>query len=180
MENDPRIAIAVVGVSAILPDAPNADVFWKNLVNGRYSITDVDPRRWDPALYYDPDPAVPDKTYSKIGGWVRDWEWDPIAWHLPIPPRVADAMDDIQKWAVNLARAALVDYGWPARHLDLERTGVILGNALAGEKQWQSMERIAIPSGGPASAHSVSVEPTSTRCSTSTCRAGSMESASSR
>ncbi len=141
----PGIAVAVVGVSAILPDAPDAKTFWQNLVEGRYSITDVDPDRWDPAFYYDPDPAVPDKTYSKIGGWVRDWEWDPIGWRLPIPPRTADAMDEIQKWSVNLARATLADYGWPARPLNLERTGVIVGNALAGEKQWQTMERIAVP-----------------------------------
>ena len=40
---------------------------------------EVPPERWDPALYYDPDPKAPDKTYSKIGGWVRDCEWDPLA-----------------------------------------------------------------------------------------------------
>ncbi|HET9782239.1 MAG TPA: beta-ketoacyl synthase N-terminal-like domain-containing protein, partial [Candidatus Dormibacteraeota bacterium] len=145
MSEEPRVAIAVVGLSAILPDAPNVDAFWSNLVKGRYSITDVDPSRWDPALYYDPDRNVPDKTYSKIGGWVRDWTWDPMAWHLPIPPRVSDAMDDIQKWAISLARSALADYGWPARAVDFERTGVILGNALAGENQWVTMQRVATP-----------------------------------
>ena len=62
--------------------------------NGRYSISEVTPDRWDPALYYDPDHSAPDKTYSKIGGWVREYEWDPMKWRLPIPPRVADAMDD--------------------------------------------------------------------------------------
>ena len=95
-------AIAIVGVGAILPDAPDAAAFWKNVSEGRYSISEVDPERWDPALYYDPDPKAPERTYSKIGGWVRDWEWDPLAWSLPIPPKVADAMDDAQKWARRL------------------------------------------------------------------------------
>ena len=80
---------------------------------GRYSITEVSPERWDPALYYDANPKAPDKTYSKIGGWVRDWTWDPLGWKLPIPPRVGEAMDDAQKWAVACTRAALLDYGWP-------------------------------------------------------------------
>ena len=69
-------AVAVVGVGAIMPDAPDAATFWENIKQGRYSISDVDPSRWDPQLYYDPDPKAPDKTYSKIGGWVRDWVWD--------------------------------------------------------------------------------------------------------
>ena len=85
-------AIAIVGVGAILPDAPDAEAFWQNVTGGRYSISEVDPRRWDPDLYYDADPHAPDRTYSKIGGWVRDWQWEPLAWHLPIPPTVSEAL----------------------------------------------------------------------------------------
>ena len=61
-------AAAIVGVSAILPDAPDTGAFWSNVTSGRYSISEVDPERWDPALYYDEDPKAPEKTYSKIGG----------------------------------------------------------------------------------------------------------------
>ena len=138
-------AAAIVGVSAILPDAPDAATFWNNVKTGRYAISEVDPERWDPALYYDPDPKAPEKTYSKIGGWVRDWEWDPLAWRLPIPPKVADGMDDGQKWAVAATRMALADYGWPERELDLERTAVILGNAMGGEKHYLTTLRITFP-----------------------------------
>ena len=145
MSETPRVAVAVVGVGAILPDAPDAAGFWDNVKTGRYSISEVDPARWDPELYYDPDPQAPDKTYSKIGGWVREWEWNPIGWHLPLPPRVADQMDDVQKWALNCARAALVDYGWPTRALDVERTAVILGNAMGGEKQARTSLRVSFP-----------------------------------
>ena len=115
MSSESITAVAVVGVGAILPDAPDAASFWANVRGGRYSITDVSPERWDPAFYYDANPKAPDKTYSKIGGWVRDWTWDPLGWKLPIPPRVGEAMDDAQKWAVACTRAALLDYGWPQR-----------------------------------------------------------------
>ena len=64
-------AIAIVGVGAVLPDALDVPAFWENLKTGRYSISEVTPDRWDPAKYYDPDPKAPDKSYSKIGGWVR-------------------------------------------------------------------------------------------------------------
>ncbi|HEX4982311.1 MAG TPA: SDR family NAD(P)-dependent oxidoreductase [Ilumatobacteraceae bacterium] len=137
--------IAIVGVGTILPDAPDVATFWRNLERGRYSISDVQPDRWDPDLYFDPDPKAPERTYSKIGGWVREWDWSPLAWHLPIPPKVGDAMDDAQKWAVACTHAALTDYGWPERTLDSERTAVILGNAMAGEKHYQTALRIAFP-----------------------------------
>ena len=128
-----------------MPDAPNAPKFWQNIREGVYSIKDVIRERWDPNLYYDPDPKAPDKTYSKIGGWVRDWEWDPLKWKLPIPPRVSLAMDLTQKWAVVTAREALTDYGYPARPLNAERTAVILGNAMAGDTHLYSAARILFP-----------------------------------
>ena len=145
MENTSYRAIAIVGVGAALPDAPNAAAFWKNVKDGRYSISEVTPDRWDPALYYDPDHSAPDKTYSKIGGWVREQVWDPMKWRLPIPPRVADAMDGSQKWGIACTREALEDYGYPQRPLNSDRTAVILGNALGGEKHYFTALRVYFP-----------------------------------
>ena len=138
-------AIAIVGAGAVLPDAPNINAFWNNVKSGRYSITEVTPDRWDPAFYYDTDHAAPDKTYSKIGGWVRDQVWDPVKWHLPIPPRVTDAMDQAQKWAIAASREALEDYGYPQRPLNPDRVAVILGNAMAGEKHYLTALRVFFP-----------------------------------
>ncbi|OBF53141.1 beta-ketoacyl synthase [Mycobacterium sp. 852002-53434_SCH5985345] len=137
--------IAVVGVSAIMPDAPDAATFWANIKAGRYSISDVPPERWDPELYYDPDPHAPDKTYSRIGGWVRDFTWEPLAWRLPIPPAVSAQMDDGQKWVVAAARSALLEAGWPDWTVDPERVAVIIGSAIGGDKQHRTNLRIQFP-----------------------------------
>ena len=154
MEDTAHRAIAIVGVGAILPDAPNVSAFWNNITTGRYCISEVPPDRWDPASYYDSDPNAPDKTYSKIGGWVREYTWDPMKWRLPIPPKVADGMDLTQKWAVACTREALEDYGYPKRPLDLDRTAVILGNAMAGEKHYLSSLRVFFPEYARALANS--------------------------
>ncbi|HHW88312.1 MAG TPA: acyltransferase domain-containing protein, partial [Chloroflexi bacterium] len=136
-------AIAIVGVGAILPDALSAPAFWQNIVNKRYCISETPANRWSIADYYDPDPTVPDKTYSKIGGWVQGYQFD---WKkYRIPPKVAAAMDEGQQWAVTIADEALTDYGYPHRPLDTERTGVILGTAMGGELHYVTQQRVVFP-----------------------------------
>ena len=136
-------AVAIVAVGAVLPDATDVDTYWANLKAGRYSIGEVPKERWDPALYFDSDPKAPDKAYSKIGGWVREWNWEPLKWRLPIPPKVADGMDRAQKWAISAVHETLQDYG--DRPLDKERTAVILGNAMGGDKHYLTSARVMFP-----------------------------------
>ena len=135
--------IAIVGIGAILPGAINASSFWENILNKSYSITEVPPDRWSLDDYYDPSPAAPDKTYSKIGGWVQGFKFD---WKkFRIPPKVASAMDLSQQWALTIAEQALADYGYPQHPLDPERTAVILGTAMGGEMHYLTFLRISFP-----------------------------------
>ena len=143
MSSDADRAIAIVGVGAVLPDAPNAQTFWQNICNKRYSIRDVPSGRWSKEDYYDPDPSAPYKTYTSLGGWVEGYEFD---WkRFRIPPRVAAAMDEGQQWAVTIAAEALADYGYPQRPLNTDRTGVILGTAMGGERHYETMLAISYP-----------------------------------
>ncbi len=142
--NDP-IAIAVVGLGAILPDALDVQTFWKNIQAGRYSVTEVPPERWKPELYYDPDPSAPDKTYSKIGGWVKGFKFDAKQMGIAIPPRTLDVIDESQQWAISASFQALRDYGYPQRPINPERIAVILGSALGGENHYRSTIRIHLP-----------------------------------
>jgi malonyl CoA-acyl carrier protein transacylase len=138
-------AVAIVGLGAILPDAPSVQTFWQNIQSKRYSIKEVPPERWRSELYYDPDPAAPDKTYSKIGAWIDNFEFEPLRWGIPIPPNVLNVMDYSQKWGIAAARQALVDYGFPQRSLEPDRVAVILGSALSGENHYLTSLRIHIP-----------------------------------
>ena len=76
---------------------------------------------------------------------MRDFEWLPLEWRLPVPPKVSDAMDRTQKWSIAAARQALLDYGYPERPLDNDRTAVILGNAMAGDLHYLTALRAYQP-----------------------------------
>ena len=89
--------------------------------------------------------GAPDKTYSKIGGWVREYEWEPVKWRLPIPPRVADAMDDRRSGPSPVPAKRWRITAIPSGRSILDRTAVILGNAMAGEKHYLTACAFSFP-----------------------------------
>ena len=109
MEDTAYRAIAIVGAGAVLPDAPNVPAFWENVKSGRYSISEVTPGPLGSgACTTMPIRAAPDKTYSKIGGWVREYAWDPMKWRLAhSAARGRCAWMTRQKWAIACTREAL-------------------------------------------------------------------------
>jgi len=137
--------IAIVGMGAVLPDAFDVPSFWNNIMTNKYSITDVPADRWSIDLYYDPDRSAVDKTYSKIGAFVRGYHFDPLKNGLAIPPKLLAEMDLTQQWALAVSRQALKDYGYPERKLDPERVAVIFGNSNGGEYQYHTTFRILLP-----------------------------------
>ncbi len=95
-------AVAIVGVAAIMPDAPDAAAFWQNIQDGRYSISDVDAGPLGPGALLRPRPAArPTRPTRRSAAGSAPSSGIRSAGSSPIPPRVSDAMDDAQKWAVT-------------------------------------------------------------------------------
>ncbi|HEY1555387.1 MAG TPA: beta-ketoacyl synthase N-terminal-like domain-containing protein [Kofleriaceae bacterium] len=105
--------IAIVGMAAVFPGAPDLDAFWDNIAGGVDAISDVPAARLEPAFA--------DAFACKRGGFIAP-TFDPIP--FGIMPRTAEAAEPDQLLALAVAQAALGDaHGAIAR----ERTGVILG-----------------------------------------------------
>src|SRR5580693_4914943 len=103
------LGIAVVGMSALFPGAPDLDSFWRNLIDGRDSITDAPADRWDP-VYYDPAGTGPDRFYCRRGGFLGNLAtFDPQP--FGIMPNAVDGVEPDQLLALRVARAALDDAG---------------------------------------------------------------------
>ncbi|MHA1584409.1 MAG: beta-ketoacyl synthase N-terminal-like domain-containing protein, partial [Promethearchaeota archaeon] len=132
--------VAIIGIGCIFPDANNVEEFWNNILSKKYSITEVPKERWDPEIYFDPDRSVPDKSYTKIGGFIKNFKFKSVKYR--IPPKMAAQMDDVQKWALEAAKETLLDAGYPIDGKKRLPFGVIVGNALGGENQRHNNKRI--------------------------------------
>jgi len=124
-EPSPPADVAIIGIGCILPGSRGVESFWANILEKVDAIREIPPERWDWRQMFDPDPAAPDKVYSRWGGFIDPVELDPLA--LGLPPRSLQSIEPFQLLALLCAQAALEDAGYGQRPFDRERTSVILG-----------------------------------------------------
>ena len=121
-----REPIAIVGMSARFPGAPDADAFWDLLRQGGDGISEVPPDRWSLDDLYDPDPDAVGKMYTRFGGFLQDIDLFDAAF-FGISPREAVAMDPQHRMLLEAAWHALEDAGIAPDSLRDQPVGVYLG-----------------------------------------------------
>jgi acyl transferase domain-containing protein len=151
--------IAIVGMAALLPGAPDLKAYWRNIVDARDCLTEIpQDHSWSPRDYHDPDPATPDKTWATKGGFLDKVPFDPLE-HGVIPVAL-EAIDTDQLLALIVARECLRDAGLDpdGGGWNRDRTSVILGHTstnelvvdlsarLHGPRWRKAMERQGVPS----------------------------------
>ena len=138
--NTPRLGdkpIAIIGMSALFPQAEHLGQYWNNIVEQIDSIIEIPESRWKIEDYFDEDQNVPDKSYSKRGGFIPDVDFNPM--DFGIPPNILEVTDSSQLLGLLTAKNALEDSGYGEANEDLlDRTGVILG-VTAGMKLMGSL-----------------------------------------
>ncbi len=112
MTRDP---IAIVGMGAVFPGAPDLATYWRNLETGFDAITDLPASRIEPSL------AEANGFLCKRGGFITP-SFDPIAFGI-MPVAAATAEPD-QLLALHVAAAAIADAGGTIAR---DRAAVILG-----------------------------------------------------
>lgn len=131
--------IAVVGLGCRLPSANSVQEF-ESLLRDRISaIREVPNNRWEWPLFWSEERSTPDKTYSKIGGFLERFTFNPKRFR--IPPKVAKRIDVVQQITLESTYEALVDAGvvsssmqWISS-IDRSKVGVVLGNSMGGESR---------------------------------------------
>ncbi|MCY8320675.1 amino acid adenylation domain-containing protein [Bacillus inaquosorum] len=125
--------IAIVGISGRFPGAKDIDEFWRNLEEGKDSITEVPKDRWDWREHYgNPDTDV-NKTDIKWGGFIDGVEeFDPL--FFGISPREANYVDPQQRLLMTFVWKALEDAGCSPQSLSGTGTGIFVGTGNTGYK----------------------------------------------
>jgi len=117
--------VAIVGMGALFPGAPDLDTYWRNIVGGVDAITDVPAERWE-SFFYDRESTAPDRVYCHRGGFVDEFAtFDAAA--FGIMPVTVEAAEPDQLIALKVAAAAIADAGGEARLGDPQKVGVIVG-----------------------------------------------------
>ncbi|MBW4433620.1 MAG: SDR family NAD(P)-dependent oxidoreductase [Pelatocladus maniniholoensis HA4357-MV3] len=136
--------VAIIGMASIFPQSKNLREYWEKIIRQVDCITDVPPSRWNIEDYYDPNPKAPDKTYCKRGGFIPEIEFNPMEFGLP--PNLLEVTDVSQLLGLVVAKAAIEDAGYgETRQFNRERTGVILGVALARQLAMPLATRLEYP-----------------------------------
>ncbi|MDQ0681258.1 acyl transferase domain-containing protein [Streptomyces achromogenes] len=117
-------AIAVVGLSCRLPQAPDPAALWDLLRTGRDAISPPPPGRWQADALGD---LAPDAVTGAARGGFLDQVDAFDAEFFSMSPREAAAVDPQQRLVLELAWEVLEDAGIPPAGLAGSRTGVFVG-----------------------------------------------------
>ncbi len=117
--------IAIIGMECIFPDAKNLEEYWRNIILGKDSVTEVPDERWNKELYYKPDSNEADVSHSKWGGFIPKIDFDPLA--FGIPPQSLAAIEPTQLLTLLVAKRAMDDAGYGEKHTNRENISVIIG-----------------------------------------------------
>ncbi|MCA9400489.1 MAG: beta-ketoacyl-[acyl-carrier-protein] synthase family protein [Candidatus Omnitrophica bacterium] len=122
--------VVVTGVGIISPNGVGKEACWKNMINGVSAVKRV--TEFDVSLFN-----------TKIAAQVRDF--NPIALGLTRDEVVR--MDRFVQFAVVAAKMALEDSGMDLNHIDKNRMGVSLANAICGTKYLEEEFALVTDSG---------------------------------
>lgn len=136
--------IAIVGIGCRFPAAATSPAaLWRVLCDGVDASREVPAERWDANAFYDPDPEVPGRAYTRRASFLEQVEEFDAAF-FGISPREAAGMDPQQRLLLEIAWEAIEDAGIPLERLRGSRTGVWVGSCV------DDYARISLPPGDTA------------------------------
>lgn len=106
------MSVAIIGIGCRFPGGVRSpDDLWTFLLNKGDGMGDMPPERWNLERFYDPDPDVPGRMYTRRAGFLADSleMFDPE--FFGISPREATIMDPQQRLLLEVAQEALDDAG---------------------------------------------------------------------
>ena len=136
--------IAIVGIACRYPDASSPADLWENVLAGRRAFRRIPDERLRLEDYWSPDPAAPDRFYTRKAAVIEGFEFDRVKYKIA---GSTFRTTDMTHWlALDTAARALDDAGFAdGDGLPKVSTIVIVGNSLAGEFTRANLMRLRWP-----------------------------------
>lgn len=125
LSNHRAADVAIVGFSSVFPKAGNWETYWQNILHKRNAITVIPKERWDIDIYFDSDRRAKDKIYSKWGGFIDEFVFDPVKFGMP--PASLPSIEPMQLVMLEMVERALADAGYSERLYNKAETACIVG-----------------------------------------------------
>lgn len=126
LADDRHEPIAVIGMACRFPGGGTVEDFWDLLRDGRSSVAEVPPSRWNIDDYYNPDRRVVGGVYTRHGAFLPDITgWD--AEFFGVSPQEALRMDPHQRLLMELVWEGLENAGTSPAGVAGSRTAVLVG-----------------------------------------------------
>ena len=135
---------AVVGVSCELPGARSPEELWDNVLSVRRAFRRLPDARLNASDYHSDDESDPDRTYLTRAAVIEGYTFDRVKYRIS---KATFEQTDLAHWlALDVTARALDDAGFAGGEgLPKERTGVVIGNSLAGEFSRANIMRLRWP-----------------------------------
>ncbi|UZR29770.1 type I polyketide synthase [Methylococcus mesophilus] len=143
MRTETAQPIAVIGMACRYPGAGNLLQLWENILARRQQFREMPDVRLPLGDYYDPDPAVSDKTYGRKAAVLDGFEFDPGSYR--IPKSTFDTTDIVHWLSLATSLEALSHARVSRDSLPKDTAGAIIGNTLTGEETRAGTMRLRWP-----------------------------------
>ncbi len=119
--------LAIVGLGCRFPGgAASPQAFWRLVLEGVDTVSEVPADRWPAEAFFDPDPSRPGRMNTRWGSWLEDLDrFD--SQFFGLAPRETAKMDPQQRLALEVCWEAFEDAGQTLEGLTGSRTGVFVG-----------------------------------------------------
>jgi acyl transferase domain-containing protein/acyl carrier protein len=132
--------IAIIGLSCRLPKSETPEAYWHLLSNGLSGIQDGSKHHSYLDQYYDPEPGIVGKVYTRRAGYLDQSPAEFDASFFGISPREASSLDPQQRLIMEVAWEALERSGIVPEKVAGSQTGVFIG-ICASDYVWQLVKQ---------------------------------------
>ncbi|MBU5316395.1 hypothetical protein KQI30_08940 [Clostridium bornimense] len=123
--------IAIVGYGCVFPpDSYDTEKFWENIVSGKPGVQEMPESYWKKDLYYDEDKYSEDKTYCKLGAYIKDYKFPKNKKEFQAKKDIIEGLNKSQLMLLDTVIQAVNKGNISIGELDSDDVSMVVGNML--------------------------------------------------